>query len=683
MRFIRSLFLIIALFLYLPLLSEERKVALVIGNANYTEKSGFNKLTTPLEDAKAMAAQLKSLGFEISGGKALLDADRNTMVASVEQFVMDCQGADVALFYYSGHGAVFRERDNLLLPVGEEFTPQNIKANSYDLQNIVDIFDDLNCRAEIIILDACRNNPYRNVFGKGGSGDVNGGLKRYKPAEGTVIYYATAEGRTAAQNVENGKYSIFTEAWLYALRSKAYEDINNVFIGVKDYVIKKTRNAQIPEQGGTIAGALLSRPSGISTPAESLDSTPSVEALLKKLMKENEELKRQQNKNSNIVQNAITPSSAPGSAMSQAEETIASRTSKTKEYLHFVAVENNSSVTLVKEEKPHPVNLEYSQNGRDWYDYTIGTTINLERKGDRVYFKNKQPGPNLFSTVLGNYHFQMAGKIEGRGNVMSLIDSSLKNTSVPEYAFNYLFSDCSSLTTAPELPATRLGALCYLRMFNGCKSLTNAPVLPATVLAEKCYKEMFCDCERLTIAPVLPAKKIAVECYKGMFLGCKNLTTAPELPSTELAEGCYSLMFASCSRLTTAPALPATVLADHCYSSMFASCESLTNAPSLPAMELSYMCYALMFDGCTSLTMAPVLPAKKLSSECAKCYAYMFSGCHKLEYIKMLATDISIYYDCLWNWANGVAERGTFVMSKNVTWKKRDVIPSGWKAVIE
>ena len=112
-----------------------------------------------------------------------------------------------------------------------------------------------------------------------------------------------------------------------------------------------------------------------------------------------------------------------------------------------------------------------------------------------------------------------------------------------------MFFNCSSLTSAPELPATTLDNSCYMAMFRGCSSLTSAPKLPATTLVSRCYASMFS--------------------------GCTSLRTAPELPVTTLANGCYNSMFSYCTSLTTAPALPATTLANECYSYMFNGCSNL------------------------------------------------------------------------------------------------------------
>jgi hypothetical protein len=205
---------------------------------------------------------------------------------------------------------------------------------------------------------------------------------------------------------------------------------------------------------------------------------------------------------------------------------------------------------------------------------------------------------------------------------------------------------------------------------------TNNYYLPATTLTDLCYSYMFSDCTSLTTAPELPATMLANNCYSGMFYNCTSLTTPPELPATMLSNYCYEYMFDGCTSLTTAPELPATTLANYCYYNMFNGCTSLTTAPELPATTLANYCYSGMFYGCTSLTTAPSLPATTLVSNC---YNYMFRNCKKLNYIKaMFTTTPSSSYTN--NWVNGVASTGTFIKNKDATWNVTgsNGIPSGW-----
>ena len=240
--------------------------------------------------------------------------------------------------------------------------------------------------------------------------------------------------------------------------------------------------------------------------------------------------------------------------------------------LLFTAQEANSSVTLNKIGSPTELQLEYRTNTNvEWQNYTLGTTINLANIDDWVEMRNR----GLQTNINGNHQFTMTGKIAASGNIQYLLDKTGELLSVPDYCYSYLFLDCTSLTTAPELPATTLADSCYSNMFRDCTSLTSAPALPATTLAVSCYLDMFNGCTSLTTAPSLPATTLATNCYESMFFGCASLTTAPELPATTLTDSCYVDMFKGCTSLTTAPELPAITLVRWCYFGMFEGCTNL------------------------------------------------------------------------------------------------------------
>ena len=275
-------------------------------------------------------------------------------------------------------------------------------------------------------------------------------------------------------------------------------------------------------------------------------------------------------------------------------------------------------------------------------------------------------------------HLAFTGLFRDNANIIIRADRPLllPATTLAFACYDSMFYGCTSLTSAPDLPATTLASSCYSSMFYGCTSLTSAPELPATTLASSCYSYMFYGCTGLTSAPELPATTLASSCYNHMFYRCTGLTSAPELPATTLASSCYSGMFDACRGLTTAPELPATTLASGCYNSMFAICTSLTSAPKLPATTLALGCYSGMFSYCTGLTTAPELPAITLNNSC---YSNMFRGCTSLNYIKMMATDISAT-DCMKGWVSGVAKEGTFVKNEESTWNVTGAsgIPEGW-----
>ena len=275
--------------------------------------------------------------------------------------------------------------------------------------------------------------------------------------------------------------------------------------------------------------------------------------------------------------------------------------------------------------------LEYSTDKTTWNTWD-GTEISSA--GSKLYLRGT--GNTKITGDSPNYSFKFTGtntlKIACEGNIENLLDyetvSAGGHPTMADHCCASMFYGCTSLTTAPELPATTLAYSCYGYMFWDCTSLTTAPELPATTLAEYCYNAMFFGCTSLTTAPALPATTMADHCYEYMFNGCTSLTTAPALPATTMADHCCASMFYGCTSLTTAPALLATTLAEYCYNEMFFGCTSLTTAPELPATTLTNYCYANMFNGCTSLTTASALPATTLAKFC---YNEMFFGCKKIK----------------------------------------------------
>ena len=272
--------------------------------------------------------------------------------------------------------------------------------------------------------------------------------------------------------------------------------------------------------------------------------------------------------------------------------------------------------------------LSYSKNGSSWteWDYTNIPVV----KDDVVYFKGIN---DSIGRSDSNYSaFTSTGKIAASGNIMSLL-----------YGDDY------------EGKVSLSGkSYCFYRLFFTCSSLTNAPELPATTLSNDCYSYMFYQCSKLTTTPALPATTLSTNCYSNMFNGCTSLNTAPELPATTLEMGCYQYMFNKCTSLTTAQSiLPATTLAVSCYSSMFNGCTSLVNAPELPATELVNNCYIAMFNGCS-----------------------------KLNYVKAnFLTEPSSTYTS--SWLSRVASTGTFVPNPEATWpstitRGSSTVPAGW-----
>lgn len=208
----------------------------------------------------------------------------------------------------------------------------------------------------------------------------------------------------------------------------------------------------------------------------------------------------------------------------------------------------NSTVCLAKVGTPDEITLEYSTDESQWNPCTLGEKISLADGTFLLFRAGEQKNLTFSKGSDSYYHFEISGPVTAQGNIMSLLDRDF-STPLSTNAFFALFEGCTSLLSAPELPATTMAQGCYFRMFAECTGLTSAPELPANALAYNCYGMMFKGCSALTYVPELPAKRLDMGCYHCMFEGCTSLTSAPELPATELVSNCYEFMYKDCRNL--------------------------------------------------------------------------------------------------------------------------------------
>ncbi|SMH33155.1 Uncharacterized protein, contains caspase domain [Azospirillum lipoferum] len=214
----------------------ERRVALVLGNSGYQHAP---RLPNPVNDARAIADSLRSAGFELIGGGARLDLDRAGTERAIRDFGGKLAGADVGLFYYAGHGLQMRGT-NYLLPVSANLTKEaDVRYELIDIEMVLDEMALAESRLNIVILDACRNNP----FGGRGLRSVSPGLAQMQAPAGTIIAYATQPGAVAADG--QGSNSPYTEALATALL-KPGETVFDVFNDVGLAVKRTTGGVQQP-----------------------------------------------------------------------------------------------------------------------------------------------------------------------------------------------------------------------------------------------------------------------------------------------------------------------------------------------------------------------------------------------------------------------------------------------------
>lgn len=208
--------------------------ALLIGNANYVE----SPLTNPEADVTDMAAILKQFGFQVS---VQFNVDRKTIIQVVQDFGQRLRDGDVGLFYYSGHG-VQSNNLNYLLPVQFNIKSEaDVEFEAVNVDRILRQMEQANPHGvNLLILDACRNNPYKSYL-KG----FQEGLAQMQSPVGSLIAYATAPGKVAYGD-GTSRNSTYTRYLLAALREIPETNITELFIHVRTKVAEATNYRQIP-----------------------------------------------------------------------------------------------------------------------------------------------------------------------------------------------------------------------------------------------------------------------------------------------------------------------------------------------------------------------------------------------------------------------------------------------------
>lgn len=141
--------------------------------------------------------------------------------------------------------------------------------------------------------------------------------------------------------------------------------------------------------------------------------------------------------------------------------------------LRFTAESVNSSVQLTAVGSAPAVTLIKSFDGVNWEDYTVGEVIDLPSIGDFVYLAAGEGGNEKFSSSSSDYnHFVINGLVAASGDITSIRNFDLEQTTLANYCYMNMFYGCTGLTSAPELPATTLSASCYRSMFQGCGNIS-------------------------------------------------------------------------------------------------------------------------------------------------------------------------------------------------------------------
>jgi hypothetical protein len=230
-----------------------KRVALVIGNGAYRE---IPSLSNPANDARLVAARLQALGFVLVGNRPQLDLDKRAFDAALSMFQSIASGADVAVFYYAGHGVQI-DGLNWLVPVSA--APQTAADVMLQMVNANDILASIRrsgAKVNLVVLDACRNNPFTDGQDTSGRSSrsqpalrlssqvrTSAGLGRMEAPDNTVIAYSTQPGNVALDG--NNSNSPFSQAFAESIMKPGFEireALNDAGVRVKQL----TRGSQQP-----------------------------------------------------------------------------------------------------------------------------------------------------------------------------------------------------------------------------------------------------------------------------------------------------------------------------------------------------------------------------------------------------------------------------------------------------
>jgi len=260
MRHLTVLVSLICMLFTVDAAKADRRVAFVVGNGTYKNVS---PLPNPPIDAKSMAAVLRNVGFEVVEGTNLT---RDKMTERLLEFGKKAQGADVAVFFYAGHGIAINGT-NYLLPVDADIKSEmDVKlgaAINIDLTLDQTMSD---AKVKLVFLDACRDNPFAAKIKSNSatrSVSVQSGLAEMKSGEGTLIAFATGPGQTALDGQE-GTNSPFTRALMANIATPGIE-IQQAMTKVRAQVNEETNKGQLPWGHTNLIGSVYLNP--VAAPA--------------------------------------------------------------------------------------------------------------------------------------------------------------------------------------------------------------------------------------------------------------------------------------------------------------------------------------------------------------------------------------------------------------------------------
>jgi uncharacterized caspase-like protein len=268
MRYLTVILSLICMLFTAHAANADRRVAFVVGNGAYKNVA---QLPNPPVDAKAMAAVLRNVGFEVVEGTNLT---RDKMTEKLLDFGKKAQGADVAVFFYAGHGIAI-SGTNYLLPIDADIKSEmDVKlgaAINIDLTLDQTMSD---AKVKLVFLDACRDNPFAAKIKSNSatrSVSVQSGLAEMRSGEGTLIAFATGPGQTALDGQE-GTNSPFTRALIAHITTPGVE-IQQAMTEVRAQVNEETNKGQLPWGHTNLIGSVYLNPVAAPAPGAAAPSS--------------------------------------------------------------------------------------------------------------------------------------------------------------------------------------------------------------------------------------------------------------------------------------------------------------------------------------------------------------------------------------------------------------------------
>lgn len=253
----RILIVFIALGIALPTCAQtyQKRLALVVGNSSY---QNGGTLKNPVNDARAMAGALQAMGFEVMRHENVTQVQ---MKQAINAFGQKLRDYEVGLFYYAGHG-IQHAGTNYMIPVEADLqAAEQIEFDCVAADRIMAYMDAAATKVNIIIMDACRNNPFERSWNRSANGN---GLAMMNAPTGSLIAYATAPGRVASDGESaNGLY---TSVLLKYMKDPSL-NLEQVFKRVRTEVTEKSSGAQVPWETTSLTGGdfFLTTASSVAT----------------------------------------------------------------------------------------------------------------------------------------------------------------------------------------------------------------------------------------------------------------------------------------------------------------------------------------------------------------------------------------------------------------------------------